>query len=116
MTTDNKLQATIALPTQSVPALVEQLETALGNSSPDNSSLGDSLPSDSLPEDATPGQREEVRHILVGSPEAIRQVMHQLHVLNYAESLLWSPITTVGEVLTITREQGEAMSLLRRPI
>ena len=59
-------------------------------------------------------QREEVRHILLGSPEAIRQTIYQLHVLNYAESLLWSPITTVGENLTITRKQGEAMSLLRR--
>ncbi len=61
-------------------------------------------------------QHEEVRHILIGSPEAIRQTMHQLHVLNYAESLLWSPVTAVGETLTITKEQGEAMSLLRRPV
>ena len=61
-------------------------------------------------------KKEEVRHVLLGSPEAIRQTMHQLHVLNYAESVLWSPITTVGEDLKITRAQGEAMSLLRRPV
>ena len=60
--------------------------------------------------------KEEVRHVLLGSPEAIRQTMHQLHALNYVESLLWSPITTVGDDLTMTKEQGEAMSLLRRPV
>ncbi|MEO1386175.1 MAG: hypothetical protein AAFV85_02225 [Cyanobacteria bacterium J06634_6] len=69
-----------------------------------------------LPQAGNPCQHEEVRHILIGSPEAIRQTMHQLHVLNYAESLLWSPITTVGDAITITKEQGEAMSLLRRPV
>jgi len=61
-------------------------------------------------------QKEELRHILLGSPEVIRQTIHQLHVLNYAESLLWSPISTVGEQLVITRAQGEAMSLLRRSL
>ncbi len=61
-------------------------------------------------------QKEELRHILLGSPEVIRQTIHQLHVLNYAECLLWSPITTVGEQLVITRAQGEAMSLLRRSL
>jgi hypothetical protein len=60
--------------------------------------------------------REELRHILLGSPGAIRQTIHQLHVLNYAESVLWSPIMTVGERLVITPEQGEAMSLLRRSL
>ena len=68
------------------------------------------------PEDSKLCGREEVRHVLLGSPEAIRQTMHQLHALNYAESLAWSRITTVGDDLTITKEQGEAMSLLRRPV
>ncbi len=58
--------------------------------------------------------REELRHILLGSPGAIRQVIHHLHLLNYVEPMLWSPIMTVGEQLIITPEQGEAMSLLRR--
>ena len=58
--------------------------------------------------------REELRHILLGSPEAIRQAVHQLHVLNYAESLLWTPVTTVKSQVIITPEQGAAMSLLRR--
>ena len=59
-------------------------------------------------------QINRLRHILLGSPEEIRQVIHQLHVLNYAETLLWSPIMAVGERMVITPEQGEAMSLLRR--
>lgn len=69
-----------------------------------------------FPSKVRPCQKEEVRHILLGSPKAIQQVMHQLHVLSYAESGLWSPITTVGDELTITKEQGEAMSLLRRSV
>jgi len=59
-------------------------------------------------------QKEELRHILLGSPEAIRQTIHQLHVLNYVESVLWSPIAAVGDRIILTPEQGEAMSLLRR--
>ncbi len=60
------------------------------------------------------GHKDRLRHILLGSPEEIRQAIHQLHVLNYVEPLLWSPIMAVGERLAITPEQGEAMSLLRR--
>ncbi|MGC1526392.1 MAG: hypothetical protein WA783_10095 [Phormidesmis sp.] len=60
------------------------------------------------------GHKDRLRHILLGSPEEIRQAIHQLHVLNYVEPLLWSPIMAVGERLVITPEQGEAMSLLRR--
>ena len=59
-------------------------------------------------------QINRLRHILLGSPEEIRQAIHQLHVLNYVEPMLWSPIMAVGERLIITPEQGEAMSLLRR--
>ncbi|MGC1307227.1 MAG: hypothetical protein WA885_08365 [Phormidesmis sp.] len=58
--------------------------------------------------------KEELRHILLGSPEAIRQAIHQLHVLNYAESLLWSPVAAVKNHVIITPDQGAAISLLRR--
>ncbi len=60
--------------------------------------------------------REEVRHILLGSPGAIRQTIHLLHALDYAEPPAWSQLVTVGEQLIITPEQGESMSLLRRPL
>ncbi|MGC1310291.1 MAG: hypothetical protein WA885_23935 [Phormidesmis sp.] len=60
--------------------------------------------------------REELRHILLGSPDAIRQTIYLLHSLNYAEPLLWSPVMAVGEQMVITPEQGEAISLLRRSL
>lgn len=61
-------------------------------------------------------QREDLRHILLGSPGAIRQTIHQLHLLNYAEPVLWSPLMAVGEQMIITPAQGEVMSLLRRSL
>ncbi|MGB7487701.1 MAG: hypothetical protein WA901_16040 [Phormidesmis sp.] len=61
-------------------------------------------------------QKEELRHILLGSPSAIRQVIYQLHTLHYVEPTLWSPITAVSEQLIITPKQGEAISLLRRSL
>lgn len=61
-------------------------------------------------------QREELRHILLGSPGAIRQAIHQLHVLGYAESLLWSPVAAVTNSVVITPAQGAAISLLRRSV
>ncbi len=59
-------------------------------------------------------QREPLRHILLGSPAAVRQTIHLLHVLNYAETVLWSPILAIEEPLIITPAQGEAMSLLQK--
>ena len=61
-----------------------------------------------------PTQKKELRHILIGSPSATRQMIYLLHSLNYAEPVLWSPIMAVGDQMIITPEQGEAMSLLRR--
>ena len=59
---------------------------------------------------------EAVRHILLGSPEAVRQTIHLLHTLRYAETVLWSPVLTVEEPLVIPPARNEAMSLLRRPV
>ena len=59
-------------------------------------------------------QREPLRHILLGSPAAVRQTIHLLHTLNYSETVLWSPILAIEEPLIITPAQGEAMSLLRK--
>lgn len=60
----------------------------------------------------SPGQ--SIRHILLGEPNAIRQTIHLLHTLHYAETVLWSPVLTVEEPLVIRPESGEAMSLLRK--
>ncbi|MBE9061648.1 hypothetical protein [cf. Phormidesmis sp. LEGE 11477] len=61
-------------------------------------------------------EKEALRHILLGSPEAIRQTIHQLHVLNYVESLLWTPIMAVNSDVVITPQQGAAISLLVRSL
>ncbi len=60
----------------------------------------------------TPG--ESVRHILLGSPDAVRQTIHLLHTLHYSETILWSPVMAIAEPMTITPAQGEAISLLRK--
>ena len=67
------------------------------------------VPSGTLP-------REFLRHILLGSPEAVRQTIHLLHRLNYSETVLWNPVLAVEESLIITPAQGEAMSLLRKQV
>ncbi len=57
---------------------------------------------------------ETIRHILLGQAGAIRQTIHLLHSLHYAEAVLWSPVVTVEEPLVITPARGEAVSLLRK--
>ena len=73
-------------------------------------------PTSARPDSAEAPPKEAVRHILLGSPEAIRQTIHLLHILNYAETVLWSPVLRVEEPLVVTPEQGEAVSLLRRVV
>lgn len=72
------------------------------------------LPTDPDLDSPVPG--ETVKHILIGSPGAIRQTIHLLHSLRYSETVLWSPVLRVEEPLVITPEQGEAMSLLRKMV
>ncbi|MGD1857593.1 MAG: hypothetical protein ACFB2W_25435 [Leptolyngbyaceae cyanobacterium] len=58
---------------------------------------------------------ERLRHLVIGSPERVRSVIHRLHVLNYAEQALWSQLVTIPESgMMITPAQGEVFSLLRR--
>ncbi len=73
-----------------------------------------SSPSQLPPPGTAPG--ESIRHILLGSPEAIRQTIHLLHTLHYTETILWSPVLAIEESLVITPAQGEAFSLLRKQI
>ena len=60
--------------------------------------------------------REYLRHILLGSPEAVRQTIYLLHRLRYSETGLWSPVMAVEKSLIITPAQGEAISLLRKQV
>lgn len=60
-------------------------------------------------------ERDRIRHIVIGSREGVRSVIHQLHVLNYAEPFTWSELIVIPpKGLTLTHEQGEVMSILRR--
>ena len=52
-------------------------------------------------------QREPLRHLLIGSSKAVRHTIHELHVLNYAEAIVWSPLLPTGNV-------NEVMSILIR--
>ncbi|MEO0984866.1 MAG: hypothetical protein AAFY20_04880 [Cyanobacteria bacterium J06639_14] len=60
-------------------------------------------------------EREQLRHLIIGSPEGVRSTIHTLHVLNYAEQLRWSQLITIPTSgLMITPRQGEVMSFLIR--
>jgi hypothetical protein len=60
---------------------------------PPNEETGSSMP-----------EREPIRHLLTGSPKAVRITIHQLHSLGYAEVGAWSrmmPTANPGEVMSI---------------
>jgi len=60
-------------------------------------------------------ERERLLHLVIGSPEGVRSVIHTLHKLQYAEQATWSQVITIPESgILITPEQGEVFSLLRR--
>ncbi|HEY9880452.1 MAG TPA: hypothetical protein V6D29_18485 [Leptolyngbyaceae cyanobacterium] len=63
---------------------------------------------------AQPG-REQLRHLIIGSPQGVQGAINHLHVLKYAEQLQWSRLFTIpaGGIL-ITPEQGEVFSYLLR--
>ena len=87
--------------------LLAQAPTTLELTQPNPSPTHPPLPAPS---------RETIRHILLGTPEAIRQTIHHLHTLNYADSLLWTPILTITTPVILTPDRGEAMSLLRKQL
>jgi hypothetical protein len=63
------------------------------------------------------GDRDTIKHLLIGSPRAIRHTIHVLHNLQYAEAGLWSPLIAIPHhQLILTSNQGEMMSLLMRYI
>ena len=88
---------------------VTERTLSAGAPSTNATTLTELVPSGTVP-------REFLRHILLGSPEAVRQTIHLLHRLHYSETVLWSPVMAVEESLIITPAQGEAMSLLRKQV
>ncbi len=60
-------------------------------------------------------ERERLLHLVIGSPEGVRSVIHALHKLQYAEQATWSQAIMIPQSgILITPEQGEVFSLLRR--
>jgi hypothetical protein len=57
---------------------------------------------------ATP-TREPLKHLLIGSPKAVTSTIHHLQVIGYTDVGNWSPLAR-------TRNPGEVMSILNRPI
>lgn len=53
--------------------------------------------------------REFIKHLLIGSPKAVKSTIHNLQVLGYAEVRAWSPLLP-------TANPGEVMSILSRSI
>lgn len=52
----------------------------------------------------TSPNRQPLRHLLVGPPQAVKGAIHRLHVLGYADASEWSrpiPTTNPGEVMSI---------------
>ncbi|WP_427157742.1 hypothetical protein ACQFX9_19260 [Aliinostoc sp. HNIBRCY26] len=54
-------------------------------------------------------QREKIKHLLIGSPQAVTSTIRYLQVIGYASVGDWSPLLP-------TANQGEVMSILIRQI
>ena len=66
-----------------------------------------------------PVEDSHLRHIIIGSPEGVRHAIERLHVLQYVEGRLWTPLIAIGDRgIHITPTQGQVLSYLvqQRPI
>ncbi|MEM7650149.1 MAG: hypothetical protein AAF283_13295 [Cyanobacteria bacterium P01_A01_bin.70] len=63
-----------------------------------------------------PGPNEEdIRHLLIGSPEAIRATIHLLQARRYVDHALWSGLLPIGDNgIHITHNEGQAIAYLMR--
>ena len=60
---------------------------------------------------------ESVRHVLYGSPQAVREVIKNLHRRGYAEPNEWSrPMPTVGLPGRSPYRPGEVMCILTKTV
>lgn len=62
-----------------------------------------------LPNKASEPQRETVKHLVIGSPKAVKSTIYSLQVLGYAQVGDWSQLIP-------TANPGEVMSILTRNI
>ena len=96
--------------------MTHQTTAQPSGSQPSAPTLAPTCPLPATPSDSETAPGEAVRHILLGSPGAVRQTIHLLHSLGYSETVLWSPVLRVEEELAIVPKPGEAMSLLRKTV
>ncbi len=63
-----------------------------------------------------PGPSSEVvRHILIGSPEGVRETIYRLHLKRYVEPVRWTgPIEIGPSGVHITQSQGQVLFYLMR--
>ncbi|NEQ32538.1 MAG: hypothetical protein F6K04_16305 [Leptolyngbya sp. SIO4C5] len=81
---------------------------------PDFTNLGDTEPLRLNVPRAQP-ERERLRHLIMGSPEGVREAIKILHVLHYADQSLWNNLLTIPESgILLTPEQGEMFTYLLR--
>ncbi|MGC1309672.1 MAG: hypothetical protein WA885_20815 [Phormidesmis sp.] len=84
------------------PSYLLTAEPTTEVSQPDSSALN---PTGQTALQLDPGgrpQKAQIRHILLGSPDAVRQTIHLLHILRYAETILWTPVLTIAEPVILT--------------
>ena len=71
-------------------------------------------PEPRLPHDPGPSG-EVVRHILVGSPEGVRQTIQRLYLCRYAPPTKWTGPVTIGpDGIHIPQDQGQVLYYLMR--
>lgn len=80
-------------------------QSFLANPSTTSTEVSTNLP---IHQPETP-HRQPLKHLLIGSPKAVRGAIHALHVLGYAEVGAWSPFIP-------TTNEGEVMSILVRQV
>ncbi len=63
-----------------------------------------------------PGPNGEIiRHVLIGSPEGVREAIHLLHNRRYVDQSLWTQLIAIGKGgVTITQKEGQVLSYLVR--
>ncbi|MBW4595393.1 MAG: hypothetical protein KME46_21430 [Brasilonema angustatum HA4187-MV1] len=75
------------------------LSSADSPSTPIPNQAGENLPPD----------REPIKHMLIGSPKAVKSTIHYLQLIGYADAVAWSPLVP-------TPNPGEVMSIMSRSL
>jgi len=58
---------------------------------------------------------EIIRHVIIGSPEAVRETIRVLHMRHYAQQTRWTGPVEIGpDGVNITQSQGQVLFYLTR--